>query len=178
MKESRVKLTKKLLQDSLLDLMKTKRIYKISIRETCEKAGVNRTTFYKYYNTEYDLLEEIENQYLQTIDEYISLSGKEAILEEILEFLLAHEDVFTLFLDNNQGNNFYERLIKMCFNKLAYNDKLQSIRQKYPSEHLYNFIIFGSLSIVKAWMGKLPSERESPLEMSNALYRIINTFFT
>ena len=43
----RVRLTKRLLQDSLIELMKTKTIYKISIKEICELAEVNRSTFYK-----------------------------------------------------------------------------------------------------------------------------------
>ena len=47
-KESRrVQMTKKLLRESVIELMDKKPLNKISIKDICDNADVNRTTFYK-----------------------------------------------------------------------------------------------------------------------------------
>ena len=51
--DQRVMLTKRLLKDSLVSLLKEKTIFKITIRELCDTAGINRSTFYKYYDSQY-----------------------------------------------------------------------------------------------------------------------------
>ena len=45
----RVALTKQLIYQAFFTLLKKKSIRQISIRELCEIAGINRTTFYNHY---------------------------------------------------------------------------------------------------------------------------------
>ncbi len=54
--DRRIAMTKRLLKAALIELLKEQDIYHISIRELCERADVNRTTFYKYYGSQFDLL--------------------------------------------------------------------------------------------------------------------------
>ena len=56
MENQRVYLSKKLLENALINLLKQKSLYKISIRELCEVASINRSTFYKYFSSQFDLL--------------------------------------------------------------------------------------------------------------------------
>ena len=44
----RVMLTRRLIKESLTGLLAEESIHKISIRALCERAGINRSTFYKY----------------------------------------------------------------------------------------------------------------------------------
>lgn len=57
--DHRVRLTKMLLHDSMLELMKDRPAGKVTVKELCEKAGVNRATFYAHYPDTYALLDEI-----------------------------------------------------------------------------------------------------------------------
>ena len=59
--DQRVRLSRQLLRSALIVLLKEKNINKISVREICDAAEINRTTFYKHYGNPYDLLEDIEN---------------------------------------------------------------------------------------------------------------------
>ena len=61
MENQRIRLSKTMLKNALIELLKTKNIEKISIYELCGQAQINRTTFYKYYGSQYDLLADIEN---------------------------------------------------------------------------------------------------------------------
>ena len=56
--DRRVTMTKRLLKDALTEMLRKEDIYHVSIRELCERADVNRTTFYKYYGNQFDLLAE------------------------------------------------------------------------------------------------------------------------
>jgi AcrR family transcriptional regulator len=53
--------TKMQIQDALLELMKTNDISKIHIKEITDIVGITRGAFYIYYDSIYDVLEEIEN---------------------------------------------------------------------------------------------------------------------
>ncbi|MBQ7447472.1 MAG: TetR/AcrR family transcriptional regulator, partial [Eubacterium sp.] len=49
-----------MLKTACRDLIEKKQLAKITVNELCEKAGVNRSTFYRYYTDIYDLWAEIE----------------------------------------------------------------------------------------------------------------------
>lgn len=74
MENQRVRMTKRLLSDSLLYLMQTKPIDEISVSELCRQAQVNRTTFYKYYACPHDILKDIAST---NRDIYVSLCKNE-----------------------------------------------------------------------------------------------------
>lgn len=61
----RTGLSKLLFKNALMDLLKEKgSVAKISVRELCERAELNRSTFYAHYDEPNDLLMEIETELL------------------------------------------------------------------------------------------------------------------
>lgn len=56
-------ITKKILKDSLLELMQTKPISKITIKEICGLSDMSRSTFYLHYQEQSALLEDIEKRF-------------------------------------------------------------------------------------------------------------------
>ena len=56
--ESKYQKTALLMDEALLLLLENKDYDRITVKELCEKAGVNRTTFYLHYESMNDLLEE------------------------------------------------------------------------------------------------------------------------
>ena len=50
-KDQRTQLTYSLLRQAFTDLLKQKPIQRITVKELCQKAGVNRSTFYAHYVT-------------------------------------------------------------------------------------------------------------------------------
>ena len=84
----RVRMTKMLLKNALIDIMKTKSIHLVSIKEICEEADVNRSTFYRHYNTQYDLYDEIIEDIANDIggiysDDFTTLEFLTKVLEYI-----------------------------------------------------------------------------------------------
>lgn len=63
----RTAMTKKMLQGSLIEILKKKPIHEITIKEICDNADINRSTFYRHYRTPRDLFDEIHNSVYKDI---------------------------------------------------------------------------------------------------------------
>ena len=74
----RTRLSKKMFQNAALELLEEKGgIEKISVRELCAKAELNRSTFYAHYAEPREVLMEAENEILTETAEYIRKIGAE-----------------------------------------------------------------------------------------------------
>jgi len=65
--DPRVKRTRQLLEDSLLELLTEKKFQAITIQQITSRAGVNRVTFYAHYEDKYDLYRHIVRKTFQQI---------------------------------------------------------------------------------------------------------------
>ena len=74
--------TTKALQDAYLELMKEVPADKISIVQLCERADVNRTTFYRHYLSIADLREKLIENFFQQIFEVL---GDHPLSEALIE---------------------------------------------------------------------------------------------
>ncbi|MCR5154256.1 MAG: TetR/AcrR family transcriptional regulator, partial [Lachnospiraceae bacterium] len=100
--DARTRYTKKMIQEVFLDLLEKKNIEKITVKEICDKAEINRATFYKYYDNAFDLLAKLETETMEKLkDEINSLPN--------LNFI----GIFRLVLNKNLENRrLYELLYK------------------------------------------------------------------
>lgn len=72
--DRRVRITKAAIRESLIELMSTYPLSKVSVKMICEKADINRSTFYAHYQDQYDLLHKIQKEVIADIRTY--LAGK------------------------------------------------------------------------------------------------------
>lgn len=63
--DRRTAYSKKVIRESLLELMRDKPLNKITVKELCDRADVNRSTFYAYYEDIYDLHRAILRDYFR-----------------------------------------------------------------------------------------------------------------
>ncbi|MGN1443414.1 MAG: TetR/AcrR family transcriptional regulator [Acutalibacteraceae bacterium] len=105
------------------ELMKEKSYRKISVSEICEKAGINRSTFYRNFEDVYDMVEKAPHELLRKLEEFgldcFSVNS-EASQEEMFSFLigaLSLKDTFLTFSDRNGNYEFMLDLIKILIEK-------------------------------------------------------------
>ena len=88
----RIVKTKKILFNSLLNLMKIKNFEKIKISEICEESLVNRSTFYAHYDDKYELLidlfEERKLSLLKVLEDNENKAFSKEYLMELLSILM------------------------------------------------------------------------------------------
>lgn len=85
--DRRTAYSKKMIREALYELMKDRPLNKITIKELCEKADVNRSTFYAHYLDIYDLHEKIIKEYF---------TKQHQVIQHILSYLSTKEDITSL----------------------------------------------------------------------------------
>lgn len=61
----RIVKTKKVIRDAFLELRKKHSLEKVKVKDLCETALINKTTFYKYYADVFDLSRELEDEAME-----------------------------------------------------------------------------------------------------------------
>ncbi len=111
----RIVKTKNCIINAFLDLRAKKAIEKITVKELCEKAMVNKSTFYAHYKDIYDLSESLENQIAEEIIK--RLEHPEFILSDPQRF---NRDLFHAYLSQ-------EHLIQTVFSGSRVSELLAEI---------------------------------------------------
>ncbi|GGE31603.1 TetR family transcriptional regulator [Pullulanibacillus camelliae] len=150
----RVKLTRQLLRNSLIELMGNKPIGKITIKEICENSDINRSTFYAHYTDQYALLCEIENELIEHVQEHLkkidSNAGSVQYLEALLSYIEGHADIFRILLCKQENLSFQSVFIENSFFNLKLNLSLNC--SESVASYVYNYLIMGCLSVIKQWI--------------------------
>ena len=163
--DRRIKITKRLLKDAFTEMLKEKDIYHISIRELCEKADVNRTTFYKYYGNQFDLLDEMENDLLRSIEETFNEENIDEArgIEKILLFLEKDIDFTRLLLNSSVDAEFPNKLFSLATVTRTVEKTMANIPIQ-EREYIHRFLLYGAYEMIRTWVNK--DNRESAKEMS------------
>lgn len=151
--------TKRKLSKSLISLLTSKSITEIDISELCEKAGINRTTFYKHYASLYHLLDELIVQFFKRIETlFLSLSSGENTTSKVaylLKYLKQNREFVTIIMNNNSFSTISERLIQLNFVCNLINTNIQYRKNDYVSEDYYvDFIISGWIAAIRRWVNE------------------------
>ena len=119
----RVRMTKRLLQDALLELLEEKSLEKITVTQVCSKSDVNRSTFYAYYQDVGELLSELEDGVLEKIPGAqkvpVARTDSEFIdtLERFFDYVKENRRLFTILLIRRDSGNFNHRLLDAVMEK-------------------------------------------------------------
>lgn len=153
----RVALTKQLIYQAFFTLLKKKSIRQISIRELCEIAGINRTTFYNHYGSQYDVLAEMADNYLGEIAKAIEntdVKNKERVHSRValvLHVIQDNPELSSMLMNNDPDETFAQRLFSL--------PEIQDEKEKAAT---IAFAIHGSYKVLQDWIND--PERVSPEE--------------
>ncbi|MBQ7295656.1 MAG: TetR/AcrR family transcriptional regulator [Clostridia bacterium] len=166
----RVRMTKMLLKSSLIDIMKTKSIHTISIKEICEGADVNRSTFYRHYDTQYDLYDDIIEDIAADIaaihndpevKDYTSIE----FLTKVLEYIENNREKFLVILSDKGKISLGEAFTRFT-NRFIDHESMSDV-----GLYVTQFLAAGLTSTMWTWLNK--EIRRSPRELASLLYSII-----
>jgi AcrR family transcriptional regulator len=163
----RTRLTVRLFHESLIALLKEKSIDRITVKELCEGAELNRTTFYLHYGKPSDVLLEIENELIDKVQEYLKeLKEETAVLrlQSLLEYIRDNREMFQAVMCEHGTDSFRLRFFESVFPK--------GILDKSPKfdhtlgDYTDGYLVSGTFAAVYTWIMQdcsLPSERLADL---------------
>ena len=173
--DRRIRYTKMVLKQSLLNLMRDQPIEKISVKDICEKADINRGTFYTHYADPYDLLAQIENELFDEIHASIESSLKaesiSGLLDGIFGSILKNTDLCRVLFSDFGDKVFLRRIMYIARDRsIAEWQKMMPSAKAGQLERLYTFYANGCVAIIQEWIQN--GMQESPQELSDFIEKI------
>ena len=148
--------TKRKLTNTLLLIIKEKNINDITVLELCNRANINRTTFYKYYKDIDDLVNIIEESLIIELKKGIVNIKRNFLITytgQIIEQIAEHKDIYTVLLSENGDHKFLRRILSLVDKQsLEEWEKLLKKATREDLEKINNFIVDGSTGIIEDWI--------------------------
>lgn len=156
--------TASLMDEALLQLLEKKDYEFITVKELCQKAGVNRSTFYLHYESMNDLLEEtvtmLNKRFYEsfskeyTIDAAINedqILTKAKYLTPYLNFIKQNKRAYKLSHSKPilfKSETSFQKMYQTIFNPILDKQKVKEEEKKY----IFEFYAKGVLAIVFKWV--------------------------
>ncbi len=167
-------LTKRLIREAMLELLKKESIQNISVSELCQCAGINRTTFYNHYDGTYEVLAEIEENFLSQLVVSEDSTAKSGNLAQHIEALCTrlqqNSEVAILLLNNNVDPQFSQKLLS----GQGLSGVWQQLGSGYSTEErelLADFLRGGAYAMVCRWL--VGGCRQTPRQVAVLLAKTI-----
>lgn len=173
--DARVRYTKMVIKNSFIELLKKKTFHQITLKEVCELAEINRSTFYKYYADIYDWKEQMENEALeeaQKIIDKIDSTNIEIFLTEILQSIKNNSDFFGTFFSENGESHALELIFSSCIDKAEnkFKSKILNITNTQEKWEC-NYLAYGCIGVIRCWIKD--GMKEPPLEVAKFITTIL-----
>ena len=157
------------MDEALLKLLEKKEFSYITIKEICETAGVNRSTFYLHYENTADVLQETTRYIIDRHLTYYSTDSKKIVLrfescekqelifitEEYLipylTFIKENQRVFKIALKQFNTMNFnevYGKMFKHIFSPILARFEVPAQNRRY----IMKFYLSGIFAVVMEWL--------------------------
>jgi AcrR family transcriptional regulator len=166
-------LTKQLLQNAFLKLLQRVPLHAVSIRELCKEAGINRTTFYNHYGSQYDLLSDISRRFLDSIAERLEnadFSDRESVhrrVATVLEYIAENRELSILLINNNIDPSFAERIFSLPKIGDLMEAALTNCGDERKREATVSFVIHGSYKLLQDWINR--EDRMPPIQQTEMM---------
>ena len=152
--------TKKVLQENVLQLLQKKSLSSITVTEVCQRAHVNRTTFYRYFEDVYMCVDKIESDFLESLDMPKDISPAKA-LQKLLEGFYANPQISNLVFIEGET-----KLLDKMHNSMEQGSKHVEPMNGYQE----TYIMLGMQGIMKRWVKEgMP---ETPEELTKIIIRV------
>lgn len=158
--------------EALFKLLKEKEFSDITIKELCDLANINRSTFYSHFDNMYELLREGEEYIIQkfvsSFDQSILFmdlpnnTDQEYLLKHFIHpyliFIKNNMFIFKVFVENLKTFNtdiYYNRLLKYVLTPAL---TKKGITDKKQINYISKFYLTGMTSIIMEWINNSCSD--------------------
>ncbi len=162
----RIEKTELALQASLLNLLKENSFNKITVNDICQKANINRITFYNHYKDKYDLFDSLIKRFKDDLTNTINKNFKQditlinvekkvrALIAICLEKCLKYQDVI-LILSNEDSNPLVEYIIYTSLELIAKEVIIDLKLNQYKNfslDLISTYIVGGLTATILYWL--------------------------
>ncbi len=176
--DRRKKYTRMMLKNSLIKLLKEKPISSLTVKEICELADINRSTFYSHYTDQFDLLSHIEDDVLNDMQETLGVynfNKEEEALQmtvKMLEYIVENQEVCQTLLSENVNADFQNKVMNFAQQFILSGLEDMEKHDQQVSEYMTVFVVSGTIHIIKKWLRN--GMDQSPQQLATIINRMTN----
>lgn len=176
----RIRRSKKLLANALLELLEENPFAKISVLDVCEKASIRRATFYKHFESKDHLLEYIieellDDLYAETVQTARCQSVEDvmtSLIEKTVDFIVDNKEKILLIIQKNKIERISALLIHTLTGSLKYlTSQMETLDEhNVPKNILIDFFSGGIVNMGLNWiLSPTPCTKEELLSFFHTL---------
>lgn len=154
--DRRVFKTKKVIREAFVSLLVEKDLEKLTIKEIALRADVDRKTVYNYYDSVYDIQEELENELAASFESaiknfhYTTFEARE-IFAALASFLEDNLELFDSVMRIDSGSRLISQIIAYLRDKIresiGKNNEIAPLKIELVSE----YVTAGMLCVYRYW---------------------------
>ena len=153
----RITKTRKTLYQTLIDLMKEKTFEEIKVSDICNKALINRSTFYAHYSDKYELfscyVNDLKESLVQELKKNNNIHNTKEYYLEMIKLFLDHleekRDIYTSIMRTNRNSIIIYMVYDTLINDITKTIEKDDNNKKgiIPSDFIAKFYIGAIVSI-------------------------------
>lgn len=169
LENQRTRLTKRLLRESLLELLRDKPVEHITVKELCELAELNRSTFYAYYNDVSALYQEMGAELARALLEHIRAinRGEGVDTGPMLAYIRENRELFRLLVYRDEYLNANQPVLRQIIEEyFGISPELALPCAPEEREYFLQYLYMGGTGIIHRWVRNgcaLPPEQIAAL---------------
>lgn len=175
--DARVRYTRRVIKESLLRLLEDRPVNRITVKEVCEAAQINRATFYAHFTDCFDVLNQMENDLLADFERSLSFASVVDVvdmIERIYAMIDQNAEVCRVLIFQNKDSSLTAKMIAMAHDKTIVRWKEQLTRAtESDREMLFTCLSNGLLNVILTGYSKY--EREEVVKFVSETVRLLIT---
>ncbi len=166
--DRRVIKTKKAIRIAFAKLLSKKDLNDITVSDIASLADINRKTFYNYYSGIYMVIDEIENDIVQTFSSVIGeinfneeMENPYSIFEKLTAIINTDMDFYSHLFSLNANTKILLKIVTLLKNKTKDAVISQTNIDEAVADHTLTFIFSGMFAVYQSWFN---SDRSQSIE--------------
>ena len=166
--DRRVIKTKKAIRIAFAKLLSKKDLNDITVSDIASLADINRKTFYNYYSGIYMVIDEIENDIVQTFSSVIGeinfneeMENPYSIFEKLTAIINTDMDFYSHLFSLNANTKILLKIVTLLKNKTKDAVISQTNIDEPVADHTLTFIFSGMFAVYQSWFN---SDRSQSIE--------------
>lgn len=172
--DRRVRYTRMVIVSNFVKLLHEKPLPKITVKEICELADINRATFYKHYADPYDLLLQIEQELTADISRYLdgmqySNLGSVSVdlLAGIFGYIRENAQLCSVLLSDSLNLEFRRKIVDFVQQQCVAAWSKEMLIAPEKAEYTFTFAAYGSVGVIQKWLSD--GMKKSDAEMAELI---------
>lgn len=181
--DRRIVRTRRNIQNALAQLMQTKSVEDITVKELVTAADINRSTFYLHYQNIEDLLEHTEDDIHAQLKAAVSSSWEDnnpfslACCENYFSFVCKYSSIIQALIGTHGDFKFVTEIVEGCIDYLVKNiAEREEVTLKKEARLVFYYGLMGLLGITRNWLAFGCSE-EAVKDVARIAYVAIRPIF-